>query len=636
VSLKYKFSLLIVGVIFSILVVVCTALAYREINRVESELLVRDRLISENILPGLLTNLGDYYAYQYENYLNSVKRTLADHPDLVYFRIINADSEVIFETTEIKEAKKSGNPPHKISDPKIQEVIQTRELSQDIITVDGQRQIRIIAPYIDNFDAFRNLVEFHYSLDEIQDRVSQTILFFVAFFVGFTILGVGAAIFFVGLVTKPLVKLTTIAEKIAGGDLTQQAEITSTDEVGTLAKAFNQMVNNLKQKIEQLHAEHIKLEASINSLSVGYIMLDRESTILTINQTAKQILCASPTSPYATIADCTLDYIHEELKGSINLKAFINQCLNEKKSMLIKELPFQNRYLKIFLTPIITIGVIGVVILVDDITETKVMERSKDEFFSIASHELRTPLTAIKGNSSLIKEFYSDHIKDQNLSEMIEDIHESSNRLIGIVNDFLDMSRLEQGKMDFKKIPFDITEIINSIIKEYQVTGSQKQVELIFTQDNQIKLPAVYADPNKVKQVLINLIGNGLKFTSKGTITISTHVENNLLKVFVADTGRGISQANQNLLFRKFQQANTSILTRDTTKGTGLGLYISKLITEGMGGTIKLENSVEGHGTTFSFTIPLATKEQIASPKVEVSVVKVDTDTGLSKEASHT
>src|SRR5204863_8451305 len=119
-----------------------------------------------------------------------------------------------------------------------------------------------------------------------------------------------------------------------------------------------------------------------------------------------------------------------------------------------------------------------------------------------------------------------------------------------IVNDFLDMSRLEQGKMDFKRDPVFVPALISSIIKEYQVTGSQKKVHLEYhTQEADATLPQAYADPNKLKQVLINLIGNALKFTEEGTITVSTQIIPGFIKILVTDTGRGISPNNQILLF---------------------------------------------------------------------------------------
>lgn len=417
---------------------------------------------------------------------------------------------------------------------------------------------------------------------------------------------------------------------------TQQAMLNLLEDERALEEQLKIEKTSVEKKVvertRELNDEKIKLEASINSLSVGFIMVDRGHNIITINQTARLSFCSSSTSPLATVQECTITHIEDELKGSLDLKGLINRCFSEKRALMLREVSHQNRYFKIFVTPIITIGVIGAVILIDDITEAKIMERSKDEFFSIASHELRTPLTAIKGNTSLMKEYYTDKLNDPELKEMIKDIHESSVRLIGIVNDFLDMSRLEQGRMEFKKEPLAITELINETLKEYQPTSSQKNVALTFTKPSS-SLPHIYADKNKVKQILINLLGNALKFTERGSITLSTEVVGNFLKIFVTDTGRGIPLANQNLLFRKFQQANTSLLTRDTTKGTGLGLYISKLIAEGMGGTIKLENSLEGKGTTFSFSLPIATQQQLMQTKPQTTM-KTNTATGITQQVS--
>lgn len=187
---------------------------------------------------------------------------------------------------------------------------------------------------------------------------------------------------------------------------------------------------------------------------------------------------------------------------------------------------------------------------------------------------------------------------------MIDDVYESSIRLIEIVNDFLDTSRLELGKMEFKKDALDLSELIPRVIKEYQVTNSRNKIYINF--EDTIKQPPIVGDKDRLKQLLINLIGNALKFTEKGGITISLKTKANFVKVLVTDTGIGIPQDNQKLLFRKFQQAESNIMTRDGSKGTGLGLYISKMIIEGMGGKIQLESSIEGKGTTFFFTLPIA------------------------------
>ena len=244
------------------------------------------------------------------------------------------------------------------------------------------------------------------------------------------------------------------------------------------------------------------------------------------------------------------------------------------------------------------------------------MARSKDEFFSIASHELRTPLTSIRGNSRMILDYYKDVlIKDTPLKEMVEDVYSSAVRLIEIVNDFLDLSRLEQGKMVFTYLPVSLQAVIESVVQEMQVVLSDKNLYLKMDAPTFDSLPKVWADEDRLKQVVYNLIGNAAKFTDNGGITLKAQVIGTIIKVLVIDTGRGMTPESQQLLFHKFQQASSSTLTRDSTRGTGLGLYISKMMVESMGGTIDLEKSTEAEGSIFSFTVPIATTE---TPTIKV------------------
>lgn len=509
-------------------------------------------------------------------------------------------------------------------------------------------------------------------------------------------------------ITKPVKELTITVQAIAGGDLTKRAEIESEDEIGQLAMSFNEMVEDVlraekekralaeksaeeltkkvdertselqskikeldesrlilqslaediqkekegvEQKVEtrtyQLVQEQARLQASINSLPVGFVITDTKDNIVTMNGIAKSILCLKSKNHSAGVVtkenlehlDCDLNEMQERLKGNLDIKLAIDKTIEDKKPFEVKELALDDLFLHIFIAPVITMekenfSVIGAVILVENITERKIIERSRDEFFSIASHELRTPLTAIKGNTSMILDYFGDQLKNPQMREMIDDVHESSVRLISIVNDFLDTSRLELGKMEFKKEIFELPLLISDAIKTYQVTGSRKKLYINF--ENIEKVPSVVADKDRVRQVLINLIGNGLKFTEKGGITVSLKIEGNFVKILASDTGMGISSKNQSLLFRKFQQAESNIFTRDTVAGTGLGLYISKLMVEGMGGRIKLESSVEGKGTTFSFTLPVATQADISVAKAETAKIKVDFHAGPAMNTDKT
>lgn len=381
-------------------------------------------------------------------------------------------------------------------------------------------------------------------------------------------------------------------------------------------------ITQRKMMEKALKNEEARLRASINSLSVGYIMTGPNNEFLLINQSAESIMTLDTPSAYPArqaidVSDLrgkiNLEYIQNALRDSFDLIEQLEKSRREKMGILLKDINYKLLHLNIHITPIINTGsqeALGSVILLEDITEQKLLERSRDEFFSIASHELRTPLTAIRGNASLIQTYHSDEITNPEIKSIINDIHNASVRLIDIVNDFLDMSRLEQGKLQYEKEVFDIAELAESVVKEYDVTGSRKKLNLSVNNSG-VSLPLVYTDKARVREILSNLLGNSIKFTTEGGVNMTFEKLNNLIKVYVQDTGSGISEEQVPLLFRKFQQAQSDILTRDRSQGTGLGLYISQMMARGMGGDVVLENSEVGIGSTFSVTIPVATDQQI-------------------------
>jgi len=376
-----------------------------------------------------------------------------------------------------------------------------------------------------------------------------------------------------------------------------------------LEEALKKEKEGVEQKIIQrtiqLREQQSRLTAALNSLTRGFILTDKEGKILLTNQSVARIL-GQPVNEW------TLNEIQVKLGEKVEFVATYKKCLEENKPFILKNIIFMNKVLEIPYAPIYEEieskqkKIRGVLIHIDDVTEVKILERSKDEFFSIASHELRTPLTAIRGNTSLIEQYYSEQLKDKDLKEMIDDIHESSVRLIGIVNDFLNVSRLEQGKMEFKLENFDIVELIAKKILEVDAIAKEKGIVVNFDKDG-LSLINIYADKDRLGEVILNLLGNAIKYTEKGGSTTISIIKSDVqVKVSVTDTGKGISEQQANLLFRKFQQAGENILTRDNTQSTGLGLYISRLIIEAMHGQIFLESSIPDKGSVFSFTVPVA------------------------------
>ena len=357
-------------------------------------------------------------------------------------------------------------------------------------------------------------------------------------------------------------------------------------------------------RTQELSEEKARLVSSINSIPFGFLIANNDGRVLLMNEVLMSLFHLDDREVL------TLSDVAERLGATSDLESEVAECMKGQVVCEMKEIILGAKVLRGIIAPIITGGggtkTIGYVLLFEDVTEAKVLERSRDEFFSIASHELRTPLTAIRGNSEMINTLYKDKIVDRDMADMLSDIHEASVRLIDIVNDFLDVARLEQGNVVVEKTPFDVAEPIERVFRDLRLSLEKKGLAFSFKKPQ--GLPLVLGDKVRLEQVVMNLLGNAIKFSTKGLVGVEIliELEKNHLKILVSDTGMGMSPENQMLLFHKFQQAGEKILARDVTQGTGLGLYISKLLIERMGGTMGLVKSAPGEGSTFYFTLPLA------------------------------
>lgn len=232
------------------------------------------------------------------------------------------------------------------------------------------------------------------------------------------------------------------------------------------------------------------------------------------------------------------------------------------------------------------------------------VDQIKDDFVSIASHELRTPMAAIRSYA-----WMALHKSDIHLSEKVEKylvrILISTERLINLVNDLLNLSRVESGKIDINLEELDLIPIIKDAIDEvYYSKSTSKDIKFIILEQ---PLPKVMADPERLREVLLNLIGNSVKFTPKGgTITVGFFTDGKGVEISIKDTGLGISQDDLGRLFQKFAKLDSSYVSMATSGGTGLGLYISKSLVELMHGKIWANSEGINKGTTFTFSLPIA------------------------------
>lgn len=295
------------------------------------------------------------------------------------------------------------------------------------------------------------------------------------------------------------------------------------------------------------------------------------------------------------------------MKDSFNQK---NSLLTMRiSSKIVDNLTNYNKNSSIFLlvlTILIVILFLSIAVRLWDYAllykKIKGVDQMKDEFISMASHELRTPITAIRGYNSMILEGSFGKI-NKNVKKNLEIVQGASARLAELIEDLLNVSRIEQGRLKMDLAPQDINGIIKDIITELKIQSDAKNLKLKYN-SNLKPFPKISADGDRLKQVLINLIGNAIKYTEKGSIEIITETKNKgkILEMRIKDTGIGMSAKAREKLFEKFYRVQNE-KTRDIT-GTGLGLWITKQIVELMKGSITVD-SIENVGTQITLNFPI-------------------------------
>lgn len=241
------------------------------------------------------------------------------------------------------------------------------------------------------------------------------------------------------------------------------------------------------------------------------------------------------------------------------------------------------------------------------------LDMLKDDFVSIASHELRTPMTAIRSYAWMALN-RPDVTLTERMKKYLSRVLSSTERLINLVNDMLNISRIESGRIDITPEVFDLKLLVEEVFSEVEPKAREKNLNLQIFSDN---IPKVFADQDKVHQILLNLIGNALKFTPEnGAITVSFFSDGKVVETSVKDNGVGISAEDLQNLFKKFGRLDSSYVAAATSGGTGLGLYITKSLIELMKGKIWVNSEGPGKGSVFTFSLPAATPQVLAQPHV--------------------
>lgn len=431
-------------------------------------------------------------------------------------------------------------------------------------------------------------------------------------------------------IAKPILEVAQAADNIGHGEFDSEIVIQNDDEVGVLAEKFNEMQRNLKTAVHKLRQEERKLTAIVENLGEGLIVVEAGGRVLYVNPVAKQLLNLGRTTGYQNFiaVDTETGKISwtKQLVGAeftttdaktVDLKILSSSRREvEQHQTMIAELGGNGnlsngepRVLRIIASQFSdeSNNVAGMVYVFDDITHEHEVEQMKSEFVSLVSHELRTPLTSIIGFISLILDGKTGEI-NQKQYESLSRAHRQSERLAALINDLLDISRIEAGRVEMKREQVQIDWVAKRRIEELRPQADEKAISLSL--DTKPNLPLLIADTDRIGQVFINLIGNALKFTPNGgkvTVRISDYSRNGSavprFHVEIIDTGPGIPPDEREKVFDKFQQ-----LARTRTQqqgGTGLGLSIASGIVEAHGGKLWVDAGDNGQGCNFQFFIPL-------------------------------
>jgi two-component system phosphate regulon sensor histidine kinase PhoR len=398
------------------------------------------------------------------------------------------------------------------------------------------------------------------------------------------------ALFVQDLSIKPMASLTIAAQQMSMGNFTNLEFPEDPQILKEVSEALQTMATDLSAQINALTSERAKLSAVLNQMTDGVLIVDADGRVQLLNPAAERLFEISETA--------ALNRSVVEVMRYHQLVELWRKAKSGERESITLEIGPQHLFLQVVATPLKTALPGSTMILLQDLTQLRRLETVRRDFISNVSHELRTPLASMKALAETLQE---GALEDPPAARrFIIRMETEIDNLTQLVNELLELSRIESGKvpLSFHRItPYDL---LKPATERMSLQVERAGLELIV--DNPVDLPAVFADPGRITQVLINLIHNAVKFTPPGgKITVSSYQDGDHIVFFVRDTGVGIAAKDLNRIFERFYKADRA----RAGGGTGLGLSIARHMIESHGGYIWAE-SEEQVGSTFFFTLPIA------------------------------
>jgi two-component system phosphate regulon sensor histidine kinase PhoR len=390
-------------------------------------------------------------------------------------------------------------------------------------------------------------------------------------------------------ITRPLRQITKATEAMAKGNVAQGVAINTNDELGKLGHAFNKMTSQLAQSKMLTNAEKSRLEVVLTNLADGIIMTGSDGNVVLTNPAAARLFDFIPMQAHgSSLIQLVRDHEIESLyKRSL--------AIGQEESNQIET--NDGRFLNVISAPLSADEPGGALLLFQDLSHMRSLQTMRQEFVANVSHDLRTPLAGIK---AIVETLQDGAIDDKKIAmDFLAKVDAEIDGLTQLVNELMQLSRIESGRDKLEMKPTDINLLLHETVSRLYPQAERQH--LIINEQLATDLPALKVDDQRLKQVIINILHNAIKFTAAGgQITVTSQQEGGTVVVHIADTGIGILEDDLPHIFERFYKADKS----RSGAGNGLGLAIAKHIIQAHGGSIWAQ-STPGQGSVFSFSLPL-------------------------------
>ncbi|MFK3987935.1 MULTISPECIES: cell wall metabolism sensor histidine kinase WalK [Exiguobacterium] len=599
-SIQWKlvviYALLILVAMQVIGVYFVRSLERQYINNFSQSLVDRANLLSYNVSEGIASNGGDSTSDQQLNQVLdqllsefTESTTLAD--DIREVQIIDTNS-VVRATSNPNNQSLVGQ---RTANSFIQKSFATSGAQETLVYEDSNERMRVVAvPVKSEVDGTTTgMIYIEASMQSIYNQMEQvTRILATGTLIALIITSI-LGVLLSRTITRPIADMRRQAVEMRKGNFSRKVKVYSDDEVGQLAYAFNELTDELMEANATTEAERRRLTSVLENMSDGVVATDRSLRVILMNDQARDMIGLAEEEAMGANLQNLLEFDDEIVipeDGTMPPK-LIDLSTDEELFLV-----------RAYFSPIQKHSgpITGLIVVLHDVTEQEQVEQDRREFVANVSHELRTPLTTMRSYLEVLAEgAYKD---DELAPRFLETTQNETERMIRLVNDLLQLSKMDSKEYTMQKVKFDFIQFFNDIIDRHEMTKGET---IQFRRKLMKRRVYVHADQDKMTQVIDNIITNAIKFSPEGgTITFRTMLRAKRLVIGIKDEGVGIPKSNLKKIFERFYRVDKA--RARNIGGTGLGLSIAKEVVSAHGGDIWAESEF-GRGTTIYFTIPFDT-----------------------------